>query len=340
MGCGSVHRPRAVVRVIDFVYYFPSPGHSKASQHYCARGQRYIQFGRFPMKCRFRLLLGGLAFATMHLALAFAQSGGMSLPKTVEAGNAFSIQASGSGKAVLYIVGPGQVLRRDVQLGETTFFAAGDLHNAGHYLVVLVGGSSTENGAFDVVPAKNPANLSFLAKPSRLSVSLHDGISGAVCVFDAYQNLITAPTPVSFELSGVSAAAQTRTVATRNGCAWTEMDSAAKEGAAQFVARVGGISSTRVIQQVPGDPCGLRMSARPSGQKIELETEPVRDCDGNAVPDGTVVTFTELYDGSQTTVDVPLKRGVARAEMPAYSGAKISVATGVVMGNEIHWGKQ
>jgi hypothetical protein len=182
--------------------------------------------------------------------------------------------------------------------------------------------------------------LSFLAKPSRLSVSLHDGISGAVCVFDAYQNLITAPTPVSFELSGVSAAAQTRTVATRNGCAWTEMDSAAKEGAAQFVARVGGISSTRVIQQVPGDPCGLRMSARPSGQKIELETEPVRDCDGNAVPDGTVVTFTELYDGSQTTVDVPLKRGVARAEMPAYSGAKISVATGVVMGNEIHWGKQ
>ncbi len=109
-----------------------------------------------------------------------------------------------------------------------------------------------ENGAFDVVPAKNPANLSFLAKPSRLSVSLHDGISGAVCVFDPYQNLITVPTPVSFELSGVSAAAQTRTVATRNGCAWTEMDSAAKEGAAQFVARVGGISSTRVIQQVPG----------------------------------------------------------------------------------------
>jgi hypothetical protein len=250
----------------------------------------------------------------------------MSLPKTVEAGNAFSIQATGSGKAVLYIVGPGQVLKRDVQLGETTFFAAGDLHNAGHYLAVLVGGSSTENGAFDVVPAKNPANLSFLAKPSRLSVSLHDGISGAVCVFDPYQNLITAPTPVSFELSGVSAAAQTRTVA--------------KEGAAQFVARAGSISSTRVIQQVPGDPCGLKMSARPSGQKIELETEPVRDCGGNAVPDGTVVTFTELYDGSQTTVDVPLKRGVARAEMPAYSGAKISVATGVVMGNEIRWGKQ
>ena len=44
---------------------------------------------------------------------------------------------------------------------------------------------------------------------------------------------------------------------------------------------------------------------------------------------------TELdLDG---TVDVPVKRGVARTEMPAYPGATISVATGVVMGNEIRW---
>jgi hypothetical protein len=43
----------------------------------------------------------------------------MSLPKTVEAGSAFSIQSTGSGKATLYIVGLGQVLKRDVQLGET-----------------------------------------------------------------------------------------------------------------------------------------------------------------------------------------------------------------------------
>ena len=59
-----------------------------------------------------------------------------------------------------------------------------------------------------------------------------------------------------------------------------------------------------------------------------------------ALPDGTVVTFTELYNGTQTTVDVPLKRGIAQAEMPAYSGAKISAATGVVLGNEIRWGGQ
>jgi hypothetical protein len=67
------------------------------------------------MKTRFRLLIGGLVFATMQSALA--ENGTMTLPRTVEAGNGFSIQTTGSGKAVLYIVGLGQVLKRDVQLG-------------------------------------------------------------------------------------------------------------------------------------------------------------------------------------------------------------------------------
>ncbi len=216
---------------------------------------------------------------------------------------------------------------------------AGSLYNAGHYLAILVGASSTEQGSFDVVPAKQPANLSFLAKPSRLSVGLHNGISGAVYVFDAYHNLITAPLPVSFELSPPSGTAQDRTMVTQNGAAWTEMDSTAKEGIDKFAARVGGISSTRVVEQVPGDPCSLRMSAQPAGHQVELKTDPVRDCSGNAVPDGTIVTFTENYHGTQSTVDVPLKRGIAQVDMPAYSGARISVASGVVLGNEVQWGR-
>jgi hypothetical protein len=68
-----------------------------------------------------------------------------------------------------------------------------------------------------------------------------------------------------------------------------------------------------------------------------LETDLVRDCRGNPVTDGTIVTFTENFNGSQSVVDVPLKRGVARTDMPAHPGAVISVASGVVMGNEIRW---
>jgi len=288
------------------------------------------------MKSKCTFILGGLILAAMPLAMA--QTGGLRLPKTVEAGSAFSIQSSGSGPAFLYIVGPGQVLRRKVQLGETTVFAPGDLHNAGRYLAVFVGGSSTENGAFDVTAAHQPMVLSFLAKPSRLPVDLHDGISGVVYVFDAFQNLVLVPIQVSFQLTSVTGAEQMRTALTRNGVAWTKMNSAAQEGVAKFVARVGDATSTRVIQQVPGNPCHLRMSARASGQRLAVETEPVRDCSGNPLPDGTIVTFTETYSDGESTVDVPLKRSVARADMPAYSGAKVSVATGVFIGNEIRLG--
>src|SRR6202140_3948895 len=290
------------------------------------------------MKSRLTLLLSGLVVLVAgHLTAA--QTGGLRLPGIVEAGTAFSIQSPGNGKAVLYIVGPGQVLRRNVELGETTSFAPGDLHNAGHYRVLLVGGSSTENRGFGVRSA-HPTNLSFIAKPSRLPVDLHDGISGVVYVFDTFHNLVLQPTPVSFQLSGVAGAPQTRTVVSKNGLAWTKLDSASKEGAAQFEARAGNVADKRIIQQVPGDPCKLKMDVRAAGQRLQLETEPVRDCSGNAVPDGTIVTFTEIYAGGEATVDVPLKRGVAKTEMPAYKGATISVATGVVMGNEIRWGKE
>ena len=282
------------------------------------------------------MALIALALAALQAAAAIGES--MSLPKTVTAGSAFSIQTTGQGKAVLYVIGAGQALSRSVQMGEAASFAAGDLYSAGHYLAVLVEGSSpVADGSFDVVPATQPANLSFLAKPSRLPVGLHNGISGSLYVFDTYGNLITTPLPVTFALSNPSGEVQNRVVTTENGAAWTQMDSSAKEGAAKFSAHAGAASSTRVIQQVPGDPCSLQMSAQQSGQQLDLQTAPVRDCTGNAVPDGTIVSFTETYGGVQSTVDVPIKRGIARVEMPARPGARISVASGVVAGNEIRW---
>lgn len=181
--------------------------------------------------------------------------------------------------------------------------------------------------------------MSFLAKPSRLPVGQHDGITGAAYVFDAYGNLIVAPTPISFELSGPAGDLQKQLVTTRDGAGWTEMNSTNQQGTSNFVARTGQVSSARVIRQVPADPCGLKMSARQAEQQVQLQTDPVRDCSGNAVPDGTIVTFTETYAGGQSMVDVPLKRGIAQVTMPAHNGAAFSVASGVVLGNEIRSGK-
>ena len=272
--------------------------------------------------------------------LALAQGGSLTLPDKIEAGSAFSISTTGSGKATLYIVGLGQALKRQIDLGQATQFPTGTLYGAGHYVAVLVKDSAaSESGSFDVAPAAKPADITFLARPSRLPVGLHAGITGAAYVFDSYDNLITSPMQVTFELSGPKGAAQTRTIPTHNGAAWTEMDSTAQQGTDKFIARAGDVSSTRIVGQVPGDPCTLKITAKPSGQQIQLQTDPVRDCSGNAVPDGTIVTFTETYGGGESTVDVPLKRGIAEVKMPARPGARISVASGVVLGNEIHWEK-
>ena len=289
------------------------------------------------MRVRLWLLMNGLAIATLQVALAQGMS--MTLPKAIEAGRPFTIQSHGSGHATLYLLCPGQMLRRDVRLGEAAVFSAGSLTSAGHYLVVLTSSSATTNGTLDVTPGKKPSELSFLAKPSRLPVDLKGGITGAVYVFDAYRNLVLKPATIAFELSSPGGSMQKHLVVTQGGAAWTAMDSTSLQGKDKFVASIGDLSSTRVIAQVPGDPCGLKMMARQSGQRLQLVTEPVRDCKGNAVPDGTIVTFTESYHGTVSTVDVPLKRGIAEVQMPIQSGATISVASGVVLGNQIGWKK-
>lgn len=286
------------------------------------------------MRHRSGILIGILVAS--GLPLAFGQD--LGLPDKVVAGSGFTVQTSGSGDGSLLIVGPDQAIKKNVHLGRAVSIAPGTLYNAGHYTVVVSGGGGDQTGSLDVVPAAEPAKMSFLARPSRLPVGLHDGITGAVYLFDSYRNLITASTPVSFELAAPNGTPQTRTATTQDGAAWIAMDSSPKEGAAHFVARAGDISTTRIIGQVPGDPCSLKMTAKPAGRKLDVETEPVRDCSGNAVPDGTIVTFTENYNGEESTVDVPLKRGIAKVEMPAHPGATISVASGVVLGNQIRWG--
>lgn len=283
-------------------------------------------------------LIRPLLLAVAACAFAsFARAQSMDLPPRVTAGAAFSIPTSGSGQATLTLAGPGQVLSRQVQLGSRASFAEGVLYDAGDYLAILSGGSGTQTGILHVLPSGQPSILSFLAEPSRLPVDVHDGISGSVYVFDAWHNLIVRPMPVAFHLSVASGPTQSVTVKTLNGVGWTRMNSAAREGAAHFVAQVGGVSSTRVIDQVPGDPCSLVMTAKAAGGNVDLRTAPIRDCSGNPVPDGTVVTFTESWGNAQSTVDVPIQRDVAQIQMPAHPGALISVASGVVAGNQIRW---
>jgi hypothetical protein len=108
----------------------------------------------------------------------------------------------------------------------------------------------------------------------------------------------------------------------------------------QITASINDVSTRRVVQQVASDPCRLQIKGQRNAKGFVVETEPVRDCTGNPVPDGTVVTFTARGAQGTDTVDAPIKKGIARAQMVGSGPVSISAASGVVMGNELHLGAQ
>jgi hypothetical protein len=266
-----------------------------------------------------------------------ARAAELQAPKQVTAGQAFSIPTAGQGDETFYLIGPAHVIKRPVQLGKSIEIASEEVRAAGRYVAQLGKGDDAQRATFYVVAAK-PAAINFLARPSRVPAAKAGVISGVAFVFDQFNNVVLSPTPVKFNLAVEGGPPLTRVVNTQHGIAWTRMDSGKKAGAAQFVASVGDTSVRRVVQQVAADACNLRLKARRRENAIVVETDPVRDCAGNPVPDGTIVTFTAVDAKGRSTVDARLKRGVARAELPPSSGVTISVAAGVVIGNEVRIG--
>lgn len=279
-------------------------------------------------------LLGLLCFA----APAFAQDVELHPPSDAVAGQAASVGTAGSGPATFYLIGPAGSLKRDVQLGGEIALSAGDLRASGRYVAVLCSGSCT-SAAFSVSPAK-PASMIFLVHPSRAPVSQNDVISGVAIPFDEFQNLVLVPTTIQFELAAKGENPAPRGVETRDGIAWFRTNSGKSAGALQVQASIKDIIARRVVQQVASDPCSLRIKGQRSSNGIVVETEPVKDCSGNPVPDGTIVTFTAKNGDETSTVDAPVKQDVARARMVAKGPVAISAASGVVMGNELHLGAQ
>ena len=277
----------------------------------------------------------GLVVALCWFAEDCARAAELRVPQNAVAGQPLSIGTSGSG--TLYLIGPGQVIKKEFKSGSVDIKGE-ELRSAGRWIAV-VRGDSKQSQVFWVKPGK-PGKLNFLARPSRVPVARPNVISGVTFVFDQYQNLILDPTPVKFNLS-VGGAGSAKSVTSREGVSWINSASAPKAGAAQFVASVDDTSVARVVQQVAADPCerSFRMHvAGHTAQNTIVETDPIRDCSGNPVPDGTIVTFIQTDKTGKSTVDARIKKGTARAELPASDNATITVAAGVVLGNELHVG--
>lgn len=281
-----------------------------------------------------------LAFLGLALMAsgALAQAQDLEAPASVVAGSETALRAAGSGDATFYLIGPASSAKRTVHLGQDIRLQREDVQTAGRYSAIVCQ-ETCRNAEFYVVPAK-VAYLRLLVHPSRAAVGQPDVLSGVALPFDNNRNLVLNAGTIDFHLKVGEQDTFSRSMPVEDGVAWFRTNSGNRAGALQVIATAGDVSARRVVQQVASDPCHLQVKADRDAKGIELETEPVRDCAGNPVPDGTIVTFRGTGANGVSTVDAPVKQGVARARMVVNGPMQISVASGVVMGNQVVVGAQ
>jgi hypothetical protein len=260
------------------------------------------------------------------------------VPANAVAGEEATISTNGSGGATFYLMGPGVSRKSNVNLGEEIRLHAQDLRIAGAYQAAVC--ASTCRSVTFYVNAAKPASLAFLVHPSRVPVAQGDAVSGVALAFDQFHNLVLIPATINFQLSSGTTSLLSRAASTQGGVAWFRTTSGRAAGMLQVVASSGDLSARRAVQQVASDPCNLRLKGERTKAGIVVQTEPVHDCAGNVVPDGTIVTFTATEASGKSTVDAPIKQGIAKAQMAAPGAVIVSVASGVVMGNELRLGAQ
>lgn len=280
-------------------------------------------------------------YATMFLAtacVAACAAQDIRVPESAIAGEQASILITGSGRGTFYLLGPGVSRKNDVALGEEVHLDPQDLQNAGNYGAIVC--SDTCHSASFYVSAAKPVGFTFLVHPSRVPVARDDAVSGVAFPFDRYHNLALTPATVTFQLKSKDALLWSRAVGTQNGVAWFRTASGKSAVPVEVTASLDDLSVRRAVQQVASEPCNLRITGERTRTGIIVQTEPVHDCAGNVVSDGTIVTFTAVGPQGTGTVDAPVKQGIARAQIDAAGATLISVASGVVMGNEIRVGAQ
>lgn len=284
--------------------------------------------------CRSPRVLRYLFTALLSVsAVSWSQDIEVRVPSGAVAGQPASIATTGSGSATFYLAGPSIALKRDVRLGQQIQLSAREIEGAGRYVATICAGSCSSSVFF--VAAEKPSSLTFLVHPSRAPIGQPDMISGVAFPFDEFGNLIFTPETVQFQISSKESKLASHSVETQNGVAWFRTSSGKSAGAVQVIASLNDVQARRVVQQVASDPCRLQIKAQRTPKGVEVQTEPVRDCSGNPVPDGTIVTFTAKNGDQISTVDAPIKQDVARARIAAKGPIVISAASGVVMGNEI-----
>jgi hypothetical protein len=273
-------------------------------------------------------------FAMFLCAAVAAPASEIHPPAETTAGNPIRIPTSGSGDATFYLIGPARASKQQVRAGGDITVDSDQLEHAGRYVAVLCASDGCAASSF-YVHAAAANKLSLLVHPSRVPVGSANGISTVAFTFDNFHNLVLQPEAVKFSVQPKGGNQMSADRESKDAVAWVRLTSAKKAGPTKLGAGIGHADEIRVVQQVAAEACNLRIKASRVKHNYLIETDPVRDCSGNPVPDGTIVSFTMTDSAGKTTVDVPIKRDTAKVEMPIKGRARVTVASGVVTGNEL-----
>jgi len=230
--------------------------------------------------------------------------GGLALTPTGGASGAFDV-ANG----VYTVTGP-------ITSVNATLAGALFTPTLGYSGTVVITATATDGAASDTglvtLLINASANLTLTAAPDTLPVGSLSTITATVT--DGSNNPVPNGTVVSFvtSLGSLSPASAT----TVNGVATATLSSTVA-GVATVTATVGSLSATAQVTFTAGAPANVALAANPStlpvGNSSAL-TATVTDQFGNAVADGTVVSFTTSL-GSVSPVSATTVNGVATATL-------------------------
>ena len=197
---------------------------------------------------------------------------------------------------------------------------------AGQGTITATAGSAQDSDPVAVLPGQ-PAVVSLSADPPAITANGTDEALITADVQDAYGNAVADGSPVLFSTSrGTLNPLQVPTV---NGQAQTTLTAGTVAGTAVVTGACGAAAGTVQVPLVPGPAQSLSLTAVPAsipadGQSQSSLVATVADAFGNAVADGTTVTFgTSL--GSVSPTSAPTLGGQAQSVLT--SGTVAGTAT-------------
>ncbi len=281
------------------------------------------------------LLIAWLAGCARSTPAPLSLAGGLALraPATVAAGDPLRIMVERAdapeGMPVTLVAqtsyGP-LVVTAPFHAGMAEFrLPASATHAAG--MVTLTAHADAAIGRTELVITPGPPidPITPLVGPRTIIADgTHWGTLSAI-PFDAFGNPVAEGTPVQFRLLRPDGSLEMINTRVTNLLAWQRINSSTHAGRTVVVVTAGEAHGPEAsLNETPGWPVAFRLSADPPGlpadgsRLLTLRTSPIKDRYGNALLDGTLVTFVVDTPGALPRfIPAITIGGIAEAQLQA-----------------------